>query len=171
VTTPLSIDIFGGSLTTFYSYDQSLPILSEAPAFLRETGYENPSDPKNGMLQRAFRTNLALFPWFSRPENKERWDNANTFFEGDRGNRLSWVTWFPVQEKLLTGEIDKKAPLLVDVAGGRGHDLLEFLERFPSESGPFILQDQQPVLDSATSLPDKIQKRGIDFWKETPVKG
>lgn len=43
---------------------------------------------------------------------------------------------FPVQERLIHGaEIDSEAPFLVDIAGGLGHDLVEFKKRFPNHPG------------------------------------
>ncbi|RYO75653.1 hypothetical protein DL766_010360 [Monosporascus sp. MC13-8B] len=154
-----------------FIYDQSMPAIAEGPKYFKETLYQNPTDPKSGLFQVAFRTDLPTFPWLTKPENKERWDDANTFFEGDRGSRPSCVSWFPVREKLLAGRQGNKDPLLVDVAGGRGHDLMEFLGQFPDEKGPFFLQDQQPVLDNATFLSVKAQKRAFDFFKESPVEG
>ncbi|KAI0388871.1 S-adenosyl-L-methionine-dependent methyltransferase [Xylariaceae sp. FL0594] len=159
--------------TIKFLFDQSMPSIAVAPEWFRQRAYQNPTDPMEGLFHAAFHTDMAVFPWFALPENKERWDDANTFFEGDRGSRASWVTWFPVKEKLLDGrDRDSTAPVLVDVAGGRGHDLMEFLDQFPEEPGPFVLQDQQPVLDSALgSLPDKVRTQAFDFFKEAPVGG
>ncbi|KAH9883886.1 S-adenosyl-L-methionine-dependent methyltransferase [Xylariomycetidae sp. FL2044] len=154
-----------------FIYDQSMPIITECPAYFRETGYKNPTDPMNGPFHKAFNASIPIFPWLMKPENKDRWDAANAFFEGDRGSRPSWVTWFPVQDKLLERDRDHEGPLLVDVAGGHGHDLIEFIAQFPSEDGPFILQDQQPVLDSAPETPANIEKHAMDFFKDAPVPG
>ncbi|KAF2968706.1 hypothetical protein GQX73_g4913 [Xylaria multiplex] len=105
------------------------------------------------------------------PENEQYWNNANEFFEGDRGSRPSWVTWFPVREKLFSGlKVEEGGPLLVDVAGGRGHDISEFEKQFPDVSGRLVLQDQQFVLDSAISLSTRVEKHVIDFWKDVPVR-
>jgi hypothetical protein len=146
-----------------------LPI-AQGPDWLRETGYQNPVDPKHGMFQAANHTDLPIFEWLARPENSNLWDNANTFFEGDRGSRPSWLTWFAAKDKFFPDGHTQKAPLLVDVAGGRGHDLMDFLASYPEEPGPFVLQDQQAVLDSAVSLSPKIEKRAIDIFKQSPVK-
>ncbi|KAL7620314.1 hypothetical protein AAE478_009308 [Parahypoxylon ruwenzoriense] len=154
-----------------FIYDLAMPPITAGPNFFKETKFQNPIDPRNGTFQKAFKSDIPIFPWLALPENKEHWDDANTFFEGDRGSRPSWVTWFPVKDKLLGGTVDDRAPLLVDVAGGRGHDLLEFLEQFPSETGKFVLQDQRQVLDSATNLPDKVEKHAINFFLESPVAG
>ncbi|KAI1392811.1 S-adenosyl-L-methionine-dependent methyltransferase [Hypoxylon trugodes] len=155
-----------------FIYDTAMRIMAITPEYFKETSFKNPADPLHGPFQKAFNVDAAVFPWLTRPENKERWDDANTFFEGDRGSRPSWVKWFPVKEKLLGGSIDANVPLLVDVAGGRGHDLKEFLDEFPDMAGEkFVLHDQQGVLDSAVELPSTVEKRKIDFFTDKPVEG
>lgn len=43
---------------------------------------------------------------------------------------------YPVQENLISGaEAHSDAPFLVDIAGGLGHDLTEFKNRFPNHPG------------------------------------
>lgn len=144
--------------------------LADTPDYLEQIGYSNPIDGRNGPFQSALNCpNEGIFDWLKRPVNARHWEAANAFFEGDRGSRPSWVTWFPVQEKLINGS-SPDTPLLVDVAGGHGHDLKEFMDKFPN-AGSLVLQDQQPVLDSATSLPPAVRKQKIDFFKESPVIG
>lgn len=60
--------------------------------------------------------------------------------------------------------------LLIDVASGRGHDLLEFQDGFLN-TGNLILHDQQPVLDGSIPLTAGVEKHKIDFFKDSPVKG
>lgn len=151
-----------------------MPAIAETPSWLGKNKFQNPASTEDGPWQKPFGVeNMPFFQWLALPENKQHWDDANTFFEGDRAGRVSWVDWFPVREKLLLegSGVCADSPLLVDVAGGRGHDLLEFHERFPDHSGKLILQDQQSVLDSVAVLPDGIEKKAIDFFKEKPVPG
>ncbi|GAW12981.1 hypothetical protein ANO14919_023570 [Xylariales sp. No.14919] len=154
-----------------FIYDSSMLPIAQGVNWLKERGYQNPVDPRHGMFQAANQTDMPTFKWLTVPENKEIWDNANTFFEGDRGSRPSWLTWFPTKEKFFPEGHHDEAPLLVDVAGGRGHDLMEFIGKYPGEPGPYVLQDQQPVLDSAPSLSPKIEKRQFDLFEDPPVKG
>lgn len=43
---------------------------------------------------------------------------------------------YPVQENLIHGaEAGSDSPFLVDIAGGLGHDLTEFKNRFPNHPG------------------------------------
>ncbi|KAI1192631.1 hypothetical protein F5X97DRAFT_329404, partial [Nemania serpens] len=134
-----------GQSTMNFVYDTTMLPIAQAADWFKETGYQNPVDPRRGMLQAAHHTDLPIFAWLAAPENKELWDNAN------KGHA-------------------QKTPLLVDVAGGRGQELMEFVAKYPDEAGPFVLQDQQAVLDSATSLSAKIEKRAINFSTESPVK-
>ncbi|KAI1156346.1 S-adenosyl-L-methionine-dependent methyltransferase [Nemania diffusa] len=154
-----------------FMYDASMLPISQGPNWLKETGYQNPVDPQRGMFQAANHTDLPIFEWLTVPKNKELWDNANTFFEGDRGSRPSWLTWFPAKDKFFPQGHRQDTPLLVDVAGGRGHDLMDFLAKYPDEPGPFVLQDQKPVLESALSLSPKIEKQVFDLFADSPVKG
>lgn len=90
--------------------------------------------------------------------------------EGSQANTAHWADWFPVQERLLDGVV-AESPLLVDVGGGRGHELVGFKERFPSATGQLVLEDLPSVLDGIRSLDGDIQKVNHDFFKPQPIKG
>ncbi|ETS73453.1 hypothetical protein PFICI_14399 [Pestalotiopsis fici W106-1] len=156
-----------------FIYDHTMPCLAATPTWLKDKGYPNPIDPKDSIWQAGHGNCKELtFEWLALPGNESYWDDANSFFEGDRGSRPAWFTWFPVQEKLLDGaDVNDDAILMVDVAGGRGHDLLEFHAQYHAQPGRLILQDQQPVLDSITDLPKRIETYGLDFWTQQPVPG
>ncbi|KAI0405970.1 S-adenosyl-L-methionine-dependent methyltransferase [Xylaria palmicola] len=154
-----------------FMYDASMLPIAQGPNWLKESGYQNPVDPLHGMFQSANHTDMPTFKWLTVPENKEVWDNANTFFEGDRGSRPSWLSWFPAKDRFFPGGHQQETPLLVDIAGGRGHDLLEFLAKYPDEPGPFVLQDLAPVLDGALPLPPHVRKQAFDLFSDSPVQG
>lgn len=175
-----------------------MPCLAATPQWLKAKGYPNPIDPEDGIWQvghgnckeKTFEWYVEVFSMLeclrchkycrlieildrlALPGNESYWDDANSFFEGDRGSRPSWFTWFPAEEKLLaTANRDESSVLMVDVAGGRGHDLLEFYNQFNKQPGRLILQDQQPVLDSITDMPARIEKSSLDFWSQQPMSG
>jgi hypothetical protein len=145
--------------------------IAHAPDWFKETGYQNPSDSLHGIFQAAYHTEHPMFKWLTLPENKKMWDDANTFFEGARGSRPSWLTWFPAKDKLFPQGYDQDKPLLVDIAGGRGHDLLEFVAKYSDETSSFVLHDQQFVLDSALPLPPNVTKQSFDLFQDPPVQG
>ncbi|KAJ4407932.1 hypothetical protein N0V91_003597 [Didymella pomorum] len=66
----------------------------------------------------------------------------HAFFEGDRGSRALWIDWFHMQEKLVDDSsklVDQNDILLVDVAGGRGHNLFGFKCKFAEYPGRILL--------------------------------
>ena len=72
----------------------------------------------------------------------------NTFMHGVRGSRPTWVKWFPITTLLDSDEpvLANDSVLLVDVAGGHGHQLDEFTKKYPELTGRVILQDLPPDL-------------------------
>lgn len=142
------------------------------PEYLRKTNYKNPQDVSNGpfQLSRSFK-DTHIFSWLS--ENPRELGLMHTFFEADRGSRPNWVDWFPVEENLIQNiPLGQDQILLVDVAGGRGHEISAFHLKFPNLPGRLILQDLPEVLDNnALVLDAKIEKEPIDFWVQSPVLG
>ncbi|KAL4744785.1 hypothetical protein BDW72DRAFT_208739 [Aspergillus terricola var. indicus] len=58
---------------------------------------------------------------------------------------------------------------MVDVAGGRGHDLKIFRDKFPDVKGQFILEDLGHVIEqSVEGL--RAKKIAFDLFKEQPIK-
>ncbi|KAE8153614.1 S-adenosyl-L-methionine-dependent methyltransferase, partial [Aspergillus avenaceus] len=152
-----------------------LPAAQKTPEFLQKTGYQNPEEPTNGPLQYTNNINVDTFTWLC--QNPESMTRFNAFMQGQRADRVFWADWFPVQERILDGA-DKSAdgPLLVDIGGGLGHDLLGFKERFPDAPGRLILEDLPEVVEDGKATLG-LEAAGIDavshdfFAEEQPVKG
>lgn len=97
-----------------------------------------------------------------------------------RGGR-HWSESLPVESKLRippggSADTDTDTPLLVDVGGGIGHDLLAFRNLHPSSTlpGKLIVQDIPAVIDSVdtTALQaSNIQAMKHDFLAAQPVRG
>ena len=141
----------------------------KAPKFFKEAGYQSPSNAKDGIVQYAFQSKLGMFDLLkSKPEMLR---DFNTFMGNTMGARKYWVDWYPVQERLLL-ESDANAALMVDIGGGRGHDLEAFHKKFPG-SGTLVLEDLPCVMeDLETTHSDMgIQRISHDFFTEQPVKG
>ncbi|PYI04549.1 O-methyltransferase [Aspergillus sclerotiicarbonarius CBS 121057] len=161
-------DRLSGAVVRFI-FDVGMPTLAKVPEFLRTTNFQNPSGALNGALQYAEKTEMALWDWvLTKPGYV---DATNTFMEADRGSRPSWLEWFPVQEQIIDGfsEIESDA-LLVDVAGGRGHDLAAFQSKFSDAPGRLILEDMPHVVAEATQHP-KIEHVPFDLFKPQPIQG
>jgi hypothetical protein len=85
------------------------------------------------------------------------------------GRTQRWFDFFPVEEKLRVES--PSAPLLVDVGGGLGHDLIALRQHHPNLPGKLILQDIPVVIDSIQEpLPGDIQAMKHDFFASQPVK-
>lgn len=60
--------------------------------------------------------------------------------------------------------------LLVDVGGGRGHDLESFAARHASHPGKLVLQDREPVIASLVISKDTpFEAEAHDFFTPQPV--
>lgn len=91
--------------------------------------------------------------------------------EGQRANRAHWVDWFPVRE-LVLNDAKPEGPLLIDIGGGRGHDLVAFKHKFPEASGRLVLEDLPGVIGDIENLESGIEAVPYDFFAaHNPVKG
>ena len=141
--------------------------------FLEKTGWKNPSEPRDGFLQYANNTKLHLFDFLASQPSLLA--DFTLFMGATLGKQDYWCDWYNVKERVL-GRYNAKHGeiLLVDVGGGKGHDLQIFHERFAeTHSGSLVLQDLAPVIESvhAETLNPSITKMSHDFFKPQPVKG
>lgn len=99
--------------------------------------------------------------------------NFNNFMSGQRMNRKDWYDFFPVEEILFKGvkRDEPDATLLIDIAGGEGHDTEAFHKRFPDAPGKLILQDLPPTIDNVKQLDDAVIRMKYDFFTPQPVQG
>ncbi|KAK2758360.1 hypothetical protein FQN54_004209 [Arachnomyces sp. PD_36] len=136
-----------------------LPSIQKTPEYLQATNYRNPDDPMFAPLQYTHQFNTDGFAWLC--QNPAALSRFNNFMEGQRADRPYWAA-------------DK--PLLVDIGGGRGHDLLEFQRRFPDAPGKLVLEELPSVIDEVRGARDldtaKIDTVPHDFFAEQqPVSG
>jgi hypothetical protein len=127
----------------------------KAGKYLREAGYKCPTNPNDGFMQYAFQTKLSSFELFhSMPQVAKDFD---AFMGNSMGARQTWVDWYPFQEHLLEGaSTAEDATLLVDVGGGRGHDVIALHNKL-SAPGKIILQDLPGVLENKYELPKGVE--------------
>lgn len=96
----------------------------------------------------------------------------NTYMTGNESSRPSWIDWYPVEERLLKdAKADDNAVLIIDIAGGRGHYLATFKQRFPHIKGRLILQEVPKVIDDTRSLDSSIERMKHNMFEPQPVKG
>jgi hypothetical protein len=139
---------------------------AKAPKYFKESGHRCPTNPQDGLMQYAFQTKLQTFDFFSTMPHIIR--DFNTFMGNTMGARDYWVQWYPVAEQILD-DAKEEYPLIVDVGGGKGHDLQAFHEKFPGK-GRLILQDLPHVLEEIVELDPAIERMGYNFFEPQPVK-
>ncbi|KAK4871037.1 hypothetical protein LT330_000274 [Penicillium expansum] len=152
-----------------FIFDVGMPTLAKVPEFLRRQEHRNPEGATTGPLQFAEKIDESIWTWL--PQNPEKLDSCNTFMEGDCGARPSWLEWFPVEERLLCDTHPDAETLMVDVAGGRGHDLAAFATRYPDVPGRLILEDLPHVLEESTIDAERIEKQPFALFKPQPIHG
>ncbi|KAL9073516.1 MAG: hypothetical protein Q9157_004721 [Trypethelium eluteriae] len=153
-----------------HSWDQGVGTMASMPQYFRINGYRCPTDPLDGSFQYAFQTKQEAFSyWHQFPSIL---GNFNTFMQGVRGSRPQWIEWFPVRERILAGfEERQDAVLLIDVAGGRGHDVEAFKHKFSEVKGKLILQDLPAVISDIKTLDEDIQRQEYDFFTPQTIQG
>ncbi|KAF1965601.1 S-adenosyl-L-methionine-dependent methyltransferase [Bimuria novae-zelandiae CBS 107.79] len=124
------------------------------------TKYKVPLEPNDGFVQYGLQTKLNIFDYmYSIPPLLQ---DFNLCMGNAHGERESWH-YCPV--------------VLVDVGGGKGHDMQAFhsafQEKISKEQGTLVLEDLPQVLDAIPNdnLPSSIVKMPHDFFTEQPVKG
>jgi hypothetical protein len=91
---------------------------------------------------------------------------------GYRQGRPPWMSFYPVQERMVKGaDTDPNASFLVDIGGSSGHDLAEFHRHHPNYPGKLVLQDLPVVIDQTVSFDNAITPMKHDFFTEQPLKG
>lgn len=139
------------------------------PFYLEQTGFKHVNGAP-GPFQDAHNTKDNMFPWLIK--DPPMMSNFNAFMTGQRADRKQWFDFFNVDSILLKdASTDPEATLLVDIAGGEGHDIEAFQARFPSAPGRLVLQDLPPVIDSIQVLDAKIERQKYDFFQTQPIKG
>lgn len=147
-----------------------MPTLSKIPEFLKQTNYKNPEGAVGGPFNYAENFPNIIWEWLG--QDAERLNDCNTFMEGDRGSRPSWLEWFPVKERIIDWfDTTQSDILLVDVAGGRGHDTESFRHKFPDALGRLVLEDLPQVIGDIHNLDKSIERISFDLFGKQPLEG
>ncbi|KAL1603442.1 hypothetical protein SLS60_005029 [Paraconiothyrium brasiliense] len=146
------------------SWDQGTTAAVKMPAYFKKTAYSQPEDPRDGLFQYSFGTDKEIFEfWSSQPDVI---DNFNTCMTGIRGSRPSWIEWWPVEQRILNEDLrdDPSEVLLVDVAGGRGHDVQAFGRKFEACKGRLVLEDLPAIIGDIKQLDERVERVEYDFF-------
>lgn len=86
---------------------------------------------------------------------------------------MKWVDLYPIEKQLVHGlKQDKEAAFVVDIGGGRGHDLKDVKAKLGRPPGRLILQDLPETIATVDpSWMEGIEAMTYDFFTPQPVKG
>lgn len=146
----------------------NVPMFRTLPEYLKKSGYRNPTDSYNcnwqflnGSKENVFES-LVANPVAAREFNDAMESHS-------KYNLTPWPEIYPTGTLLANYKLDR--PLVVDVGGSKGHDLIKFHIRHPgTPAGSLVLQDLPGIL-SELDIPDIISVKPHDFLTPQPVRG
>ena len=95
----------------------------------------------------------------------------NIFMEGQQEGRGCWLDVYPLWERLAKGLKGlTEAVFLVDIAGGKGHDLRDVRDRIGTNQGLLVLEDLPEVIADVDDC-NGIETIAYDFFTPQPIKG
>ncbi|TKW50664.1 Demethylsterigmatocystin 6-O-methyltransferase [Colletotrichum tanaceti] len=145
------------------------PMFRSLPYFLRETGYRNPTDRNNCNFQRWQGNPDAVFFKYVGTNPLLTSDFNDAMECHSRDNLTPWPDVYPT-ERLLE-DLHSDRAVVVDIGGGKGHDLKKFHLRHPQvPARNLILQDLPDFLKDVESDP-AFTIQSYDFFTPQPVRG
>ncbi len=113
-----------------------------------------------------------MFEWLEA--NPTYLDHFKAYMAARRVEFTSWIDLLPPDHTLISGASpDPSAAFIVDVGGGRGHDLTRLLATHPNLPGRAILQDLPRTIAEnrrrGTTTPFEMMPH--DFFTPQPIKG
>lgn len=150
-----------------YLYELQQPCFANWPKFAAKTRSKNPVDPVHNNFTDWHKSDFFSF----LGGNPTAADAFNKTMTVVAGSKVPWVDLYPTADLVSDAKAYPNKILLVDVAGGVGHDLEQFRAKHPEVTGRLVLQDLPKVVDSAR-VTAPVQKQGIDMLEgPNPVKG
>ena len=164
---------FPGCYGEFY-HKLNMPIFGSLPAYLRHTDFRNPTDVDDGNFQFCRNDKSARFFTYIGANSNLISDFNDAMECHSRYNLTSWTEIYPTETVLSAAAANSKGgkPLVVDVGGGKGHDLQKFLARHEAEGipdGSLVLQDLPEILKEGMVTSPIIKVQHHDFFTPQPA--
>ncbi|MCJ1387545.1 hypothetical protein MMC18_000388 [Xylographa bjoerkii] len=86
----------GSQGAILYRFETMGPMFQALPHFSRRTGYQNPTDGNDVVLQQAFQTDLDAYQWLGAHPSNLEW--FNQYMSSRRNEAESWLSAYPVKE-------------------------------------------------------------------------
>jgi hypothetical protein len=156
--------LLSNSMYSYFHMDTTAKLYD----YFEAKGYKNPEDAYDSPFQFGANTKDHYFDWlYKHPEHLQVFNSVMTLGSAFRGEE--WFEYYPIEEKL---QVPADGPLIIDIGGGVGHDLIAFKKKFPQLPGKLVLEDLPQVVDKVKdTLPDGIEAKSYDMFQPQPIKG
>lgn len=160
-----------GPYSGFHRWNETT--FMEMPAFLKSTHWQNPIDGTSSNFQYAHKTKDNAFVHISSTDPEAVVDFNDAMECHSQYNLVPWTTLYPTETIVSAGGCKPDRILVVDLGGGKGHDLTKFAAKHPAIArGSLVLQDLPDMIKSvAPDAEGKIAIQPHDFFTPQPVKG
>ncbi|EQB57146.1 hypothetical protein CGLO_02783 [Colletotrichum gloeosporioides Cg-14] len=159
----ITAPVFNGLFSSYY--DLILPIYAKLPKFFEATGYKNPEDSRHSGFQYAHGWDGDLWSYYQAHPKEE--EEFSIIQQSIAAQQPAWTDIYPADSLLDT---TPDTPLLVDIGGSTGHDILKFHALYPEKASRLYLEDLGSMVEKA-ELPSGVNKVAYDFFKPQPIKG
>ncbi|MCJ1251526.1 hypothetical protein MMC30_008761 [Trapelia coarctata] len=157
----------GVAAGVFHNFDNTGPTMLALPQWLHDRKYSINRDIMDTAFSHSH-DGKSAFQWLG--ENPVNMQNLGMWMTVQRYGDEFWLDLFPFEKVVTEGVTDTSRPLFVDVGGGVGHQCQALIAKYPNMAGRVVLEDQPQVIENALAV-DGMEKRGIDFFVDQPVKG
>ena len=143
---------------------------------LLRTQYKNPDKPKDGAFQLGHDTKDHIFEKMSQHAKfLSIFQNHMAGYRTGRSIRID-TKFYPVKDNIIKDtRTDDDAIFLVDIGGGKGHDLRELYQTLPALPGKLVLQEIKGVIEEAKSEGIGLDGKAIlaehGFFTKQPIIG
>ncbi|KAI1380554.1 putative O-methyltransferase [Hypoxylon crocopeplum] len=150
-----------------YHWEDSI---MNVPPFLAKTSYREPRDPKITIYSDADPDGL---PFFDRcMASQMHQDTFSGFMREWSKYKIPWPEFYDTASLIDGADLSSGTPLIVDLGGHHGYDLLTLLRKHPDlPAGSLILQDLPGVISDVVLDTDKIKPMAHSFFEAQPVHG
>ena len=85
--------------------------------------------------------------------------------------KVSWLDYYPVEERLMQGTRLENPIFMVDMGGGQGHDLKSLGDKYGKDGLPGRLVLQDLVADTRENSTTLFESMVHNFFEPQPLKG
>lgn len=154
-------------ITIYDSFDVEIPAIMKLVECLSKHQFQSPTHASQSAFDYAF--GASLFDWMK--ENPATLRCFDLFMAGRRVGKTSWLDYYPIHERLIKGTNLENAIFMVDIGGGRGHDLMSLRDKYGHEGLPGRLILQDLAVETSEDTTAVFESMPHNFFEPQPVKG